>query len=67
MEERFSHFKITAFWDVGPNNLINRNSTLNYKATLLAIITIVIIILWHVDPLQGNDSEIGNYTIAVTR
>jgi hypothetical protein len=24
------------------------------------------IIMWHVDPLLGNDSEISNYTTAVT-
>jgi hypothetical protein len=24
-------------------------------------------ILWHVDPLLGNDCEISNYTTAVTR
>jgi hypothetical protein len=26
-----------------------------------------VIILWHVDPLLGNDREISNYTTAVTR
>jgi hypothetical protein len=26
-----------------------------------------ILILWHVDPLLGNDHEIGNYTTAVAK
>jgi hypothetical protein len=26
-----------------------------------------IIVLWHVDPSLGNDREISNYTMAVTR
>jgi hypothetical protein len=26
-----------------------------------------VLILWHVDPLLGNDRVIGNYTTAITR
>jgi hypothetical protein len=33
----------------------------------LNVHTAVVLILWHADPLTGNDREVCNYTTAVTR
>jgi hypothetical protein len=36
-------------------------------ASVLAMSTSDVTVLWHVDPLLGNDREISSYTIAAVR
>jgi hypothetical protein len=48
-------------------NPINHKLCAHSYYRVTAAITFLFKTLWHVDLLLGNDSEIGNYTIAVVK
>jgi hypothetical protein len=54
-------------WSVTLRHTVNCHVYVAYFYFIILFNDALSIILWHVDPLLGNDREISNYTTAVTK